>query len=96
MTLSPADARRRWFGLFFLVVSVGILIWGQTVLQEFLALHPRAFVIYWLCCFTFTGLAILVALVDVIIIRKRGRREQRELFRKTFQQAVEENRPEPE
>jgi hypothetical protein len=82
--LNSVDARRRWFGLFFLIIAVGILIWGQTVFKEYLFKHPKIFVFYWATCFGFVGLAFLTALLDLLIVRKRGREERKALWRKTF------------
>lgn len=79
---SPVDARRRWFGLFFLFIAIGMLIWGQTVLKAHL--HGLVFVFYWLVCFGFTFLALLTALLDLLIVRHRTRMEQRDLMERTF------------
>ncbi len=80
--ISPADARRRWFGVFFLMIAAGMLIWGQTILKPYLT--NIAFVIYWLTCLFFTGLAMLTALLDIRAVRRRTRDEHRELFRHTM------------
>ncbi len=80
--ISPVDERRRWFGVFFLLVAVGMLIWGLTWLQA--RLTGLAFVAYWLGCLGFTGLALLTALLDARAVRRRLREENRELFRRTM------------
>jgi SNF family Na+-dependent transporter len=80
--LNSRDARRRWFGAFFLIVAVGMLVWGLTILQTHL--KGRAFVIYWLTCFSLTGLAVLTALIDVVVMGRRTRRQERDLFQKMF------------
>jgi len=82
LVLGSRDARRRWFGSFFLIVAAGMLIWGLTVLRSHL--KGAAFVIYWLACFGLTGLAVLTALIDIIILRRQARQQQHDLFRKTF------------
>jgi len=79
----PADARRRWFGLFFLLIAGGMLIWGLTVLAG--SLKGMGFIIYWLVCFAFTGLALLIALLDLIVVRHRQREEQRDLIVKAIE-----------
>ena len=79
---NAADARRRWFGLFFLFIALGLLIWGQTILKPHL--KGLVFVFYWLSCFVFTMLALLTALLDFWIIRHRIRQDQRDLIRKTL------------
>jgi hypothetical protein len=77
-----ADARRRWFGLLFHLLAAGMLIWGQTLLKPHL--RGLVFVVYWLGCFAFTGLALLTALLDLWIVRLRSRRERRELLERTL------------
>ena len=90
----PADARRRWFGMFFLLLAFGMLVWGQTVLKPRLG-QGIAFVLYWLACFAFTGLAILTALLDFWIVRRRSRVAQRELLRKTIDDLPLDERDSP-
>jgi membrane protein implicated in regulation of membrane protease activity len=80
MQVEPADARRRWFGAFFLMVSAGMLIWGQTFLKPLL--DGLVFVVYWLACLGFTGLAMLTALLDVRAVRRRARDHQRDLLQR--------------
>ena len=80
---NPADARRRWFGLFFLFIALGLLIWGQTILKPHLS--GLGFVLYWLVCFAFTILAMLTALLDFWVIRIRARREQREMIKRAVE-----------
>ena len=77
MMRTRADRRRRWFGLLYLLLAGGMLIWGLTLL------HPHLdgwlFILYWLTCFAFTFLAILVALLDLWIVRIRSRQQQNHL-----------------
>jgi len=73
---------RRWFGLLFLALAFGMLVWGQTVLRERLKGVP--FLIYWSVCFVFTLAAIITALLDVRATRKRARREHEELIQRTL------------
>ena len=87
--LTSLDARRRWFGALFLILSLGLLIWGVTFLADYLVHHPALFVIYWAVCALFTGLALLNALLDMIIMRKRTRDEQIALAQKSFADLVE-------
>jgi hypothetical protein len=87
--LTPLDARRRWFGAFFLILSLGLLIWGVTFLADYLAHRPILFVVYWAACALLTGLALLNAMLDMIIMRKRTRDEQLHLAEKAFADIVE-------
>ncbi|MBM3834351.1 MAG: hypothetical protein FJ403_13995 [Verrucomicrobia bacterium] len=87
---NSADARRRWFGAFFLIVAGGLVIWGQTILKPHLG-DGIGFLLYWLTCFAFTGLAILTALLDIWIIRPRARASQRELLKQTLPKIEREN-----
>src|SRR5262245_30116798 len=79
---NPQDARRRWFGLFFLFIALGLLIWGETILKPHL--KGLGFILYWLLCFICTALAMLTALLDFWIVRHRTRAAQRELLEKTL------------
>jgi hypothetical protein len=81
---TSADALRRWLGLFFLAVAFGMLIWGQTVLEEVLERNRVLFVIYWSFCFLLTVGAIVTALLDMRATRKRARHEHEQLLRRTM------------
>jgi hypothetical protein len=92
MPANPADARRRWFGVFFLLIAAGMLIWGQTILIPYL--EGAGFVVYWLSCMAFTGLALVTALLDIWAVRRRTREQQRDLLQRIFDEAEsnEENK----
>jgi len=83
---------RRWFGLFFLSLAFGFLIWGQTVLRDRLKGIP--FLVYWFCCFLFTAAAIVIALLDVRATRKRVRREHDELIHRTLEEIEQDSKEE--
>jgi hypothetical protein len=87
--LTPVDARRRWFGAFFLILSVALLIWGTTWLADYLLKHPFLFLAYWGACAFLTGLALINAMLDMIIMRKRTRDEQISLAEKSFADVLE-------
>lgn len=80
------DARRRWLGLFFLTVSAGMLLCGQTFLQPHL--EGFLFLVYWLSCLGFTCVTLVIALLDVRAVRRRileeHRQEQAALLRRTL------------
>ena len=78
----PVDARRRWWGVFFLTAAAGLVIWGQTVFREYLV--GLWFILYWSMCFVLTAFAVLTALLDVRALRRQHRRQQQELLERTF------------
>jgi hypothetical protein len=90
--LTSLDARRRWFGALFLILSLGLLVWGTTLLSDYLLHRPILFVVYWACCALLTGLALINALLDMIIMRKRTRDEQIALAEKSFMEIIEEEK----
>ena len=77
-----ATTRRRWCGALALLVALAMLICGQTALKT--QLQGIAFMLYWLVCFAFTGLAVLIALLDAHVVRLQTRQEQRQLFENTL------------
>ncbi len=87
--LNPADARRRWFGSFFLILAAGMLGWGLTFLNPYLIKHPLLFIFYWLSCFFLTVLAFTIAVYDLRVMRKRLRAEQKTAFSKAFSDVEE-------
>ena len=87
---NSADALRRWLGVFCLAVAAGMLIWGQTVLEGHL--RGRTFLIYWLVCFGFTIAAIVIALRDIRVLRRRTRQEQRKLVEATLEEVDHERK----
>ena len=87
--LTSLDARRRWFGALFLILSLGLLIWGTTLLSDYLQHRPMLFIAYWGACAFLTGLAMINALLDMIIMRKRTRDEQISLAEKSFAEVIE-------
>ena len=90
--LTSVDARRRWFGTFFLIVAGGLLVWGLTFLAPVLMQKPFLFVAYWLTCFGLTILSFAIAVYDLRVMRRRLREEQKVAFNKAFQDIIEENK----
>ena len=87
MKLFSGNRRRMVTGI-FLGAALLMLILGLTVLSG--TLKRDSFLIYWLTCFLLTGLAAILALVDMMIIRRQSRDEQRELIKTTLEQAEKE------
>jgi hypothetical protein len=90
---APADARRRWFGVLFLLLGGGMLVWGLTVLRPHLV--GLGFVAYWLVCLVLTGLAMVVALLDARATRLRIREQHHELLRRTIGNLASEQEDTP-
>ena len=84
-----ATARRRWLGAIALLIALGMLICGETVLKG--KLVDITFLVYWLGCLGCTGLAVIVALLDARALGRRTRREQRELFESTWKEIETES-----
>lgn len=82
------NARRRWFGAVVLLVALGMLICGETILKGKLA--ELTFIAYWLACLALTSLAILIAFLDARALQRRIRREQHDLFHTTLKQIESE------
>ena len=64
-----------------------MLILGQSVLKS--KLDGRVYIRYWLICFALTGAAALVALVDLLIIKRETKAEQKELLDQTLHEIEE-------
>jgi hypothetical protein len=75
-------SRRRWFGLFFLLMAVGMVIWGQTWLRPHL--QGGVYVVYWCICLAWTILALGTAVIDARATRRELREQQMDLLRDTF------------
>lgn len=82
-----SEPPRPWFGLMFLVLATGMLLWGLTVLESRLA--GKTFIVYWTLCFLFAGLALILSLIEARKMRERYRRQERELMEKTLRDIVQ-------
>ena len=60
-----------------------MVVLGVSVLKFWLANWPR-FILYWSWCFLIAMLAMLVALFDMVMIRRAGRETQRKLYQQQF------------
>lgn len=87
--MTRADARRRWFGAFFLVLAGALLIWGQTFFKSHLS--GVSYVLYWLGCFALTALAIIIAWLDLRAVRRKYLREQQHLIERALEKHPEEH-----
>ena len=82
--------RRRVLGGLVLLAALGLLIAGETILKS--NLQGLAFLLYWLLCLVLTGAAIIIAWVDASAVRRKGRREARELVERTLGKIEEDIR----
>ncbi len=85
-----ATAGRRWFGGIVLVAALLMLLLGQTVLRS--ELRDEVYLLYWLGCIALTALAMLIALWDFSVVRRRSRQAERALLHSTLQQIEDQAR----
>jgi len=72
----------RTLGTIFITVCVAMIVCGETLLKD--DLHGPQFVLYWTWCFLITLLAGITAAVDLICVRRMGKKTRRELFQREF------------
>jgi hypothetical protein len=79
------ERARRTIMLFSLLAAVVMLVAGLTVLQPWLnpKEHPWRFILYWFVCAWDTLLVLLLALLDMLLIRAQARAAQK-AFRAEF------------
>jgi len=83
---------RKWrrnllFGLTLLTLF--LVFGGVVVLGDGLMNEPVAFVVFWGICFLLVGLLLMLALLDIMIIRREHRVRVRDLERELAEAAVE-------
>lgn len=68
------------------VVAVGMLVLGATVLREVLNPHERPlwFICYWVVCAWFTVSMLLLALFDLLFVRAQARAARKEMARRVI------------
>jgi hypothetical protein len=68
-----------------LLVAIVMLVAGLTVLRPWLNWHehPGRFILFWFACAWETLLVLLLALLDLLLIRAQAR-EARKVFREEF------------
>jgi protein-S-isoprenylcysteine O-methyltransferase Ste14 len=69
-------------------ITVVLLACGLTVLRAWLdpREHPGRFILYWLICGWQTLLALLLALLDILMVRAQARAAQKALRKKAKQE----------
>lgn len=80
--LRDQGSRRKTMA-FCLLVAVIMLVAGLTVLRLWLDWHehPWRFILYWFVCAWQTLLVLLLAILDMLLIRAQYRAERKELSR---------------
>jgi MFS family permease len=75
-----------------LIAAVVMLLAGLTVLRAWLEPHehPWRFVLFWFACAWITLLLLLLALLDILIVRAKAR-EARRAFREQFSKRTPES-----
>ncbi|HUJ10786.1 MAG TPA: hypothetical protein VL171_12230 [Verrucomicrobiae bacterium] len=82
LRLSHAQRILRYVGAVVLSSCAVMVVLGSTVLAD--RLHGPRFLIYWSWCLLLTIAAILIALWDVLLVRRASKRYRQELFRSQF------------
>ena len=70
-----------------------MLVLGLTVLAGRLKSYP--FLIYWSVCLCSTVLAALIALIDLLLLRRQLRQAQKLLIEQTLREAKNERNEKP-
>lgn len=71
--------------MFVIVVAALILLFaGATFFNAWLMERPVIFVFYWIACGWLTLAAVLLALMDMLIVRARARAAKRQLRQEIF------------
>jgi hypothetical protein len=77
-----------------LLFSVALLVAGLTVLRAWLNPHehPWRFILFWFACAWDTLLVLLLALLDLLLIRKQAR-DAKKSFREQFSPRTNSDEP---
>jgi len=82
LPLSRWQIALRIVGTVLLTASAVMVVLGSTVLAK--QLHGPRFLLYWTWCMLLTIAAIIVALADMLLVRRATKRTLRELLRQQF------------
>jgi hypothetical protein len=91
--LRDERARRKTMAI-SLLVALLLLVAGLTILRPWLDPHehPWRFILFWFACAWATLLVLLLALLDMLLIRAQAR-AARKLFRKEFSSRANPDSP---
>jgi uncharacterized membrane protein HdeD (DUF308 family) len=79
-----ANGRRRWIGVLAISLALLMLVAGLSVLKPLL--QGFALVWYWVLCLVITGLALILALLEMRDLQQRTRQEHRDLLEDTLKE----------
>ena len=82
LPLSRWQIALRIVGTVLLTASAVMVVLGSTVLTK--QLHGPRFLLYWTWCMLLTIAAIIIALWDMLLVRRISKRTHRKLFRQEF------------
>jgi hypothetical protein len=80
----------RWVAGVSLLLATVMLILGMTILSG--RLKHYDFLIYWTICFGLTGLAAVMAALDLLVIKRESREAQRDLIQEALNEVEEEKK----
>jgi len=82
LPLSRGQVVLRVFGGVLLTACALMVVLGTTVLGEHL--QGLRFLFYWTACLLLTCAAIIIAVWDMVLVRRISRQTRRELFQRQF------------
>jgi hypothetical protein len=82
LPISLAQRILRYAGATALSSCAVMVVLGSTILAE--RLHGPQFLIYWSWCLLLTIVAIVIAIWDMLLVRRASKRTRQELFQRQF------------
>jgi hypothetical protein len=89
--IRDSAARRKWM-TGSVVGAAAMLFIGVTALGSWLVDRPFVFFVYWFACCWLTMLAILIALYDILILRRDSMRARRDMARRIVNEIDEQKK----
>jgi hypothetical protein len=81
---------RRWLAGLSLLLAVVMVILGMTAFAS--RLKGYDFLAYWTVCFGLTSVAAVLALLDMLVIKRQSRKAQRDLIEEALNQVEAEKK----
>jgi len=82
LPLSRGQRILRYVGAVILSCCAVLVVLGSTILAE--RLRGPQFILYWSWCLLLTVVAIVIALWDMLLVRRASKRTRQELFQRQF------------